>query len=793
MNKKLYKLMNWPEIEGVIYADEAHPDNILGPQLIKGNQTLIQAFLPGAEAVRVLVGKEKKEFPMECMDEDGYYAVLIPGKVKSDYKFCMDMVVDGEKEMKIFADPYAFDVALTEKEVQKWNAGTHYQTYEFMGAHETEMEGVKGVMFRVWAPEAVRVSVVGKFNGYDGRVNPMILDESTGIFSLFIPGLAAGEAYQYEIRKKGGMIILKADPYATKLVNDGERYQVSVVGGASAYNWKAKELPAFAKDAEPLLVYEMDLQELLTEVRKSGNADEVFAKMAGWVKAMGYTHVSVGNVLAENTAQTAVHEPIAFYALKDDFTSEAQLKKLVDVFHEAGIYVIMDFAAACFCHAPELLECFDGSCLYEHLDERQRYNHGFNVSLFHYGRPQVTDFLISAVVRLVAEFKADAIRFCDTSFMLYLDYGKNEGEWLPNMYGGNENLEGIEFIKHCTSILKKKFPQLMLITDEFSGWRNLTNPLDQDGFGFDWKWNYAYTNELLRYLAVDPVSRSNYHSDLTMSYLYMYLEQFMLAVSKDYMEKSECSLKQMYGAEDEALMLAQKKLLYAYSMVHPGSKYFMKLFDASLDEFVKDCNALYLKRPALCFGTDADNFEWINNISANECVLVFERKCKDETLLIAVNFANCAWENHKIGVPFDGKYREIFTTDDKKYMGGGQCNSRVLKCKKDECDMREHSIRITMAPLSVAVFEYVPYTEKELEQMRQKELERIKKQEEARKKKELLKKEKEKIKASLKEELAKKIAKAEEEIAKGSEYKSANKTAGKAASKATDKKGKAKK
>ena len=263
----------------------------------------------------------------------------------------------------------------------------------------------------------------------------------------------------------------------------------------------------------------------------------------------------------------------------------------------------------------------------------------------------------------------------------------------------------------------------------------------------------------------------------------------MLAVSKDYMEKSECSLAQMYGQDDESLSIAQKKLLYAYSMVHPGSKYFMKLFDASMDEFVKDCNALYLKRPALRFAADADNFEWINNISANECVLVFERKWKDETLLVAVNFANCTWENHKIGVPFDGKYREIFSTDDKKYLGGGQCNSRVIKCKKDECDMREHSIRITMAPLSVSVFEYVPYTEKELEQMRQKELERLKKQEEARKKKELLKKEKEKIKASLKEELAKKIAKAEEERAKGSEYKNTNKTA----NKTTSKKGKTKK
>lgn len=311
----------------------------------------------------------------------------------------------------------------------------------------------------------------------------------------------------------------------------------------------------------------------------------------------------------------------------------------------------------------------------------------------------------------------------------------------------------------------------MLITDEFSGWRNMTQPLDQEGFGFDWKWNYAYTNELLRYLAVNPVNRSNYHQELTMSYLYRYLERFMLSVSKDYMQKSEWSLEQLYGQDNEKLMLSQKKMIYAYSMVHPGSKYFMQLFDHTYDEFVRDCNALYLTHPALWHFDEEDNFEWINSISANECVLVFMRKSKEETLLVTVNFANCAWENHKIGVPFDGKYREIFSTDNRKYLGDGQCNTRILKSKKDECDMRENSIRVTMAPLSVSVLTYVPYTEKELEQMRLKEQERLKKQEEARKKKEKLKKEKAKIRASLKEELAKKIAKAEEEIAMGSEYK----------------------
>lgn len=756
MNKKLYKLMDWPEIEGIIYADEAHPEKVLGAR-IHGNQTLIQAFLPMASQVSVLYGSEEKEYPMECMDEDGFYAVLVPGKNKEPYKFRMKPKAENGGKVSVFADPYGYDVSITEKESQKWNAGTSYHAYRFMGAHEVILDKTAGVLFRVWAPEAVRVSVIGEFNQYDGRVHPMMLDGKTGIFGLFIPGMTAGTAYQYEIRQKGGTVTVKADPYARQLVTENEHVQMSVVPACDTYVWKS-EKPKNDKES-PVLVYEPDFTEVHDKLHET----------VLWLKENGYTHVAIGNILKENTAQTSVHEPLAFYALRDEYCSDAELKKIVDAFHEAGIFVIADYAAACFSTAKELLGQYDGSCLYEHLDGRQGAHPGFSVALFHYARPQVTDFLISAALRLVDEFHVDGIRFCDTSFMLYLDYGKNDGEWIPNMYGGNENLEGIEFLKHCVSILKKEYPDVMLVTDEFSGWQNMTKALDQDGFGFDRKWNYAYINELMRYLAVDPINRKNYHHELTMSYLYCDLEKFMLAISRDYMEKCECSMDNMYGHDLEKIDLAQRKLLYAYSMVHPGSKYFMKMFDPALDGFVKDCNALYLEHPAL-LPEDAGQFEWINNISANECVLVFERKSKDETLIITVNFANCAWENHKIGVPYDGKYREIFSTDAQKYLGDGKCNPRVLKSKKDECDMRENSIRVTLAPLSLSVFLYVPYSEKELEQMRQKELERLKKQEEARRKKEKLKKEKAKIRASLKEELARKIAKAEEEIAKGSEY-----------------------
>lgn len=776
MNKKLFKLMNWPEIEGIIYADEAHPEKVLGAHG-KGNQTLVQAFFPNINQICVVTGQPEKTYSMECMDEDGFYAALVPGKIKTDYHYVVKYTEQesGKEKTAVFADPYAYSVPLSEHEKQKWKAGTHYHTYRMMGAHAARMGEVEGVLFRVWAPEAVRVSVVGPFNHYDGRVYPMILDEETGIFSLFIPGLSKDVPYQYEIRKKGGAIIVKADPYAGIMTDDDQGHYHICRGLETelSYKWKAPSVKKKEKSGKlPRLVYELDLNEFLSKARASGDYETELEKEVGFLSAMGYTHVALTSVLAENTDMRAVHEPLSFYALNQGFLEEKELFLLVDLFHEAGMYVIMDYSAACFCRAPELLNRYDGSCLYEHLDERQGYHPQFQVSLFHYGRPQVTDFLISGALRLLEVYHADGIRFCDTSFLLYLDYAKNEGEWIPNMYGGNENLEGIEFLKHCSSILKKLYPEALLITDEFSGWRNMTLPLSQDGFGFDEKWNYAYMNELLKYLAVNPINRSGHHHELTMSFLYQYLEKFMLALSRDYLDKCECGLMNIYGKDIPELWEAQKKLLYAYTMLHPGSKYFMKLFDEEYHTFIADCNHLYLEHPALYAMDDSqEGFEWINSISANECVLLFLRKCAGQTLLAAVNFANCSWENHKTGVPFDGKYKEIFNTDDVKYHGSGVGNPRILKSKKDECDMRENSIRITLAPLSVSVFEYIPYTQAELDQMKQKELEKRKKQEEARKKKERLKKEKEKIKASLKEELARKIAQAEEEIAMGSEYK----------------------
>lgn len=787
--------MNWREMEGIIYSDTDEPGELLGPHAA-GSQTLVQAFLPTADKVSVVTKDPEKEYPMELADEEGYFAVLLPGKKQPEYRFkvtCKDT-----KKVCYLHDAYAYpaseclyaDGKKTDKtedalsdpaKMQLFHMGTQYQAWKYMGAHRAVCRGVAGVLFRVWAPEAVRVSVIGAFNGYDGRVHQMNRSTVTDMFELFIPDLEGEIGYQYEIRKKSGDIIVKSDPYATKLYDDcqGEEahYLVArIEQGGYAWKdstWKKKQvyqaggaLHICELSSEALFGGETDQKKRMTALR--AKAQEL--------KENGYTHVSLQHTMLENTDNHSVHETVAFYAAGMNFESTDALKETVDALHAEGLNVIFEWAPGCFSKAEELLSEYDGSCLYEHLDFRQGFHNRYQVKLFQYARPEVTSFLLSSLSYLIEELHADGIRVCDTSFMLYLDYGKQNGEWIPNLYGGNENQEAIGFLKHAVSVVKKSYPDVLMITDEASGWQNLTTPLSEDGFGFDYKWNYALVNDLLRYLTVPYDARKHAHHELTLSYLYMYKERFINALSEDYILKSDCGLACM-NTEDAYLRAAAARLLYAYLVLHPGATLFNESFlPQGMENYLAALNHFYLSNPAL-FTLDEreEGFEWMNAISANESVLLFLRKCPEQTLLIGINFSDQAWLSHKSGVPFDGKYKEIFNTDSEEYGGSGIVNARVLKAKKDECDTREYSVRLNLAPMSAAVLAYVPYSEGELSQMKLKEDERKRRQAEAQRKKEQLKKKKEKIKASLKEELARKIAQAEAEIASGSEYKNGKK------------------
>ncbi|MBD5468733.1 MAG: hypothetical protein HDR21_11350 [Lachnospiraceae bacterium] len=795
MTKKLYRYMNWREMEGIIYSDTDEPGELLGPHAA-GSQTLVQTFLPGADKVSVMMGDPEKEYPMELADEEGYFAVLLPVKKQPEYRF--KVTSKETKEVLYLHDPYAYpageclyseekkltgaeDTLSDPAQMQLFHMGTQYHAWKYMGAHRAVCRGVAGVLFRVWAPEAVRVSVIGAFNGYDGRVHQMNRSTVTDLFELFIPDLEAGIGYQYEIRKKNGDIVIKAEPYATKFYDDcGEEEHHYLLARLERedYAWKdgAWKKKQIYQAGGALHICELSAEALFggeTEEKKRMAALQAKAKK---LKEAGYTHVSLQHTILENTNNHSVHETVAFYAAGVYFESTAVLKAAVDALHAEGLSVIFEWAPGCFSKAGELLSEYDGSCLYEHLDIRQGFHNRYQVKLFQYARPEVKSFLLSSLGYLIEELHADGIRVCDTSFMLYLDYGKQNGEWIANLYGGNENLDAIAFLKNAVSMVKNAYPDVLMIADEASGWQNLTTPLAEDGFGFDYKWNYALVNDLLRYLTIPYGDRRNAHHELTLSYLYMYKERFINALSGDYILKSDCGLACM-NIEDASLRASAARLLPAYLMVHPGAKLLNTDFlPQGMDAYLAALNQFYLSSPALyTWDEREEGFEWMNAISANESVLLFLRKSPEQTLLVGVNFSDQAWMSHKSGVPADGKYKEIFNTDSEEFGGSGIVNARVLKAKKDECDTREYSIRINLAPMSVAVLAYVPYTEKELSLMQEKEEERKRKQAEAQRKKDQLKKKKEKIKASLKEELQRKIAQAEAEIASGSEYKGAKK------------------
>lgn len=772
MNKKLYKMMNWPEIEGIIYSDEKNPGKILGPHTV-GGQTLVQVFLPYAKKVTILSKASEEEVPMELADEEGYFAALLNGKNRTDYTLKVQYkdAKTGKNETQVMNDPYSFPVKADERMIKAFHAGNCINIQEYLGAHSAVIAGVSGLIFRVWAPEAARVSVIGQFNQFDGRIHQMNYDEATQIYSLFIPNLKPGVSYCYEIRKQGGAIVRKADPYS-KAYMQWEDGTASVYEAKSSYkwqddNWKRQKEDYRRKDL-PMNICEWNLSQMLDKEENFGKRIEELIRD---IKMLGYTHVQISDALFGNPEKKSVHETKGFFAVSEIFGNSDGLRMVVDLLHINGIGVILDYSAAAFCSDSRLMAEYDGSCLYEHLDPRKGFHNAYQVKLFNYTRPEVKSLLYSSLIYLAKEFHADGIRFCDTSFMMYIDYGKTEGEWVPNIYGGNDDLEAIDFIQSAVALLNKECEDVITFTDEASGWENLTKKQDDNGFGFDYKWDYSYVNDLLKYLAVDPIERSRIHHDLTISFLYIYKERFVHALAEDYLFHSDCGLACL-NQEDALQRCATAKLLLAYNMVVPGKKLnTYSIIEKNNFNYMKAVNRMYLEYPALYELDESDDgFEWINLISANECVLIFLRKNAKQTLLVAVNFANCKWPSHKVGVPFDGKYKEIFNTDAEEFDGTGYINNRILRAKEDECDTRDYSIRINMAPLSLCVFEYIPYSPEELKKIQEKNEEKKRKAEEQKRQRKLLQEEKNKIRASLKEELARKIAQAEAEIASGSEF-----------------------
>ena len=737
MDEKLYELMDWAGVEAIVYSEEDHPQNLLGAHVTEDGIT-IQGFFPGAREVAVKVNGGKKGYPMDLEDEAGYFAVLIPGKRIPNYVYHVTYEDGSEEEL---LDPYIFAPQITEKETKKFNAGICYDIYKKLGAHPMTVNGVPGVEFAVWAPNALRVSVVGDFNLWDGRKLPMRRLWDSGIFELFVPNLPDGALYKYEIKAKGGLTYLKADPYANAA--ELRPNTASVVTDLSKFEWSDEKWMEQRKrkneDEEPMAVYEVHLGSWRKpdDGREFYNYRELAPMLADYVKEMGYTHVELMPMMEHPFDASWGYQVTGYYAPTARYGTPQDFMYFMNYMHEQGIGVILDWVPAHFPRDTFGLSAFDGTCLYEHLDPRKGSHPHWGTLIYNYGRPEVSNFLIANALFWKNVYHADGIRMDAVASMLYLDYGKNDGEWVANIYGGNENLEAVEFFKHLNSIFKKDKDGALLIAEESTAWPKVTSPVEEDGLGFDYKWNMGWMNDFLGYMQLDPIFRSYHHGELTFSMIYAYSEKFILTLSHDEVVHGKGSMiGKMPGKRK--MKFANLRAAYGFMLSHPGKKLlfmgqdfaqFAEWSEAKslewdllqyeehqqLNNYVKALLKLYREQPAL-YAKDFEpvGFEWINNISADENMLVFMRRGtkEQEDLLVVCNFSPLVYENHKIGVPYSGKFKEIFNSDSTEFGGDGNTNPRSKSSKKSPCDDREDSIRILVPPMGISVFKCTRTEEK---------------------------------------------------------------------------------
>ena len=742
MDQVLYDLMDWAGIEEIVYSEAANPERLLGAHEVEEG-LLIQVFMPHAVAVAAKVGNES--YPMELQDEAGYYAVLLHGKKMS--KYLLEITYDNGTTEEL-QDPYAFPSQFTDAELKKFDAGIYYDVYRKMGAHPMTIDGVSGVYFAVWAPCAMRVSVVGDFNMWDGRRHQMKRLGDSGVFELFMPGLEVGALYKYEIKNHHGEPMLKSDPYGN--YSELRPDNASIVWDLEQFSWndeiwmKNRELEA-AKD-KPLSIYELHLGSWMRHELKMDedgepvigsefyNYREIAPKLAEYVKKLGYTHVELMPVMEHPLDESWGYQVTGYYAPTSRYGTPDDFMYFMNYMHEQGIGVILDWVPAHFPRDAHGLACFDGSCVYEHQDPRQGAHPHWGTLIYNYGRPQVTNFLIANALFWAKQYHADGIRMDAVASMLYLDYGKNDGEWVANIYGGHENLEAVEFLKHLNSIFKKEIKGGLLIAEESTAWPQITGSVKENGLGFDYKWNMGWMNDFTGYMQCDPYFRNQHYGELTFSMFYAYSEDFVLVFSHDEVVHGKSSMLCKMPGETYEEKAANLRTAYGFMYGHPGKKLlFMGQEFAQISEwneneelpwnileyplhknmqdYVTALNELYRTHPAMYQKDfEQEGFEWINCTSAADNIVVFTRKTDkpEETLLFVCNFAPVLHEKYQIGLPFAGRYKEIFNSDAKQFGGSGKGNSRVRAAKKEEYDGRDYSMQITVPPMSMIVFSCEP-------------------------------------------------------------------------------------
>ncbi|WP_455715106.1 1,4-alpha-glucan branching protein GlgB [Anaerosporobacter sp.] len=737
MNDTLYNLCDWAEIEAIVYSEHDNPHSILGAH-VREEGIIFNTFIPTAVSVTLHMTKTGEDYAMELADEAGFFTCLVKGKKIPEYTY---LVTYDNGDKQEIVDPYRFDPVIDGMDLKLFTSGAHYDIYNKMGAHPIEIDGVSGILFAVWAPNAMRVSVVGDFNLWDGRRHPMRRLGDSGVFELFIPGLQCGELYKYEIKVNSQCVMLKADPYG--YASELRPATASIVYDINSYKWNDQDFIAKREKhdykEDPMLIYEVHLASFKKpdeEDRNFYNYRELAVMIADYVLEMGYTHVELMPIMEHPFDASWGYQVTGYYAATSRYGTPEDFMYFVDYMHKHNIGVILDWVPAHFPRDAFGLANFDGTCLYEHVDPRQGSHPHWGTLIYNYGRPEVANFLIANALFWAEKYHIDGIRIDAVASMLYLDYGKQDGEWVANIYGGHENLEAVEFLRNLSKVFKKKQKGVLLIAEESTAWEKVTGEVSDGGLGFDLKWNMGWMNDFTNYMKCDPLFRKGHHGELTFSMIYAYSENFVLVLSHDEVVHGKGSMiNKMPGSYDQKF--ANLRAAYGYMMAHPGKKLlFMGQDIAQFDEwnenesiqwnlleydahremkdYVKALNRLYRDYPAFYqMDFSSDGFEWINSMDADKSIITFLRKTskEEETLLVVCNFTPVVYEDFKVGVPFKGKYKETFNSDKEVFGGKGYVNPRLKYSKEDECDGRENSIKITVPPLGISVFTCTPVVE----------------------------------------------------------------------------------
>ena len=736
MNEKLQRWINWIQYDELIAGKNNNPKKLLGlHDYYKGQ--VVTAYKPHAVCVKVMSSTGKNVMEMEPVGEDGFFGLYLPKKVYKNYVF-ETTYEDGSTVT--LADPYAFEPQISDMDIYLFAEGKHYEIYEKLGAHPMKLNGVEGTYFAVWAPNARRVSVVGDFNMWDGALHPMNMMGPSGIHELFIPGVKEGAVYKFQILTRFDELIYKADPYGNCCQFRPDNASVVVDLGKHKWkdtSWIEKRQHTKRTDSlrKPMAIYEMHLGSWKKAIEDSDNGfynyRDLAPMIADYIKEMGYTHIELMGIAeypfdgSWGYQVTNYYAPTRRYGLPEDFMY------FVDYMHKNGIYVILDWVPAHFPKDAHGLGRFDGMPLYEHPDPRRGEHPDWGTYIFDYSRNEVQNFLVANALFWLEKFHIDGLRVDAVASMLYLDYGKQDGEWLPNKNGGKENLDAIAFMQHLNRMIEERVPGALMIAEESTSWAGVTAPVSMDGLGYLYKWNMGWMNDFLEYMKLDPYFRSFNHNRLTFSLMYTYSENFILVISHDEVVHLKCSmLLKMPGTMPEKF--ANLKTAYGFMYAHPGKKLLFMgqefgqerewsearsldwyILDQpghqGLQNFVKKLNALYKKYDAFYYNDcDQMGFEWINCNDNEHSQVSFIRRgstAKDQLLFIC-NFTPVEREKFWVGVPCLGSYTEILNSDAEEFEGEGRVNKKPLQAIPGSCDGKEQYISFTLPPLSVVVFKY---------------------------------------------------------------------------------------